>query len=90
MDPVWLLEKFREHGVEIGHSLLDLIYGCLLESASGRMTDVPLLFTVVPHEDRAFYHNLEVFTFPYNFIFSSVPGPLLRDDEELMHYGEVV
>ena len=39
---------------------------------------------------RAFYHHLEVVTFFSDFVFSFVPGPFLRADEDLGRYGEVV
>ena len=50
------------------------------------MKDGHLQFPVVTHEDRAFAHYLEVGTFPSNFVFSSVLGPFIRDDEERGHY----
>ena len=50
----------------------------------------PLKFTVVPHENKAFSHHLEVDPFPYDFILSSVPGPFLRSDEELGCSRELV
>ena len=46
------------------------------------MKDGPLLFPVVPHEDRAFSHQLEVVPFPSDFVLSSVLGPFLRAGEE--------
>ena len=54
------------------------------------MTFGPLWFTVVPHEDRAFYHHLEVDPFTSDFVFYSVLGPFMRDDEELGRSGEEV
>ena len=39
---------------------------------------------------RAFYHHLEVVTFFSDFVFSFVPGPFLRADEDLGRYMEVV
>ena len=37
-----------------------------------------------------FDHQLEVGPFPSDFIFSSVPGPLLRADKELVSTREVL
>ena len=54
------------------------------------MKDGPLGFKIVPHKDRAFYCHLEVGPLPSNFIFPSVPGPFLRDDEEFGRPREVV
>ena len=54
------------------------------------MKDGPLLFPVVLHEDRAFYHHLEVGPLTSNFVLSSSLGPFLRADEELGRSGEVV
>ena len=54
------------------------------------MKDGPLGFTVVPHKDRAFYHQLELGPLPSDFTPSSVSGPFLRADEELGHSREVV
>ena len=87
---VWFREKFCKHTVEVGKYLLDLIYGHLWEIVSGSMKNVPLWFTVVTHEDRAFYNHLEVGTFPSNFILSSIPGPFIRANEELGCYKEWV
>ena len=64
-----------------------MIYGRLWESASGSMKYGPLKFTVVTHKDGAFYHHLEVGTLPSEFLFSSVLGSFIRDDEELEHSG---
>ena len=50
----------------------------------------PLVFTVIPHEDRAFPHHHEVVTYPSNFIFPYVLVPLLRADEELGSPRELV
>ena len=52
------------------------------------MKDGPLLFHVVPREDRSFAHHFEVGTFPSEFIFSSVPGPFLRGDGGLVAPGK--
>ena len=84
---VWTLS---ERAVELGQTLLALIYGGLWESSCGRMKDCPLSFTVVPHKDRAFSHHLEVGPFPSDFFFSSVLGPFLRAGEEIGSSGEVV
>ena len=59
-------------------------------SASRGMKDGPLVFPVFSHKDRAFSHHLEVGPFPSDFIFSSVPGPFLRSDEELGRSREAV
>ena len=83
VDLLRLLENFRKHSVELGYSLLTLIYGHLQESAYMSVKYGPLIFHVFPHKDSAFSHHLEVGIFPSNFIFSSVPGPLLRVDEFL-------
>ena len=90
MDPVQLLEKFYEHAVELGQSLLNLIYVCLWESSSRIMEDGPLVFSIVPHKDGTFYHQLEVVPFPSDFIFPSVPVPFLRADDELGILREVL
>ena len=90
MVPVWLLEKIYEHAVELGQYLLALIYGCLWESASGSMKDVPLWFLVVPLADKLFSYHIEVGPFHFNFIFSSFPGTFLRANEDLGRYMEVV
>ena len=50
----------------------------------------PLWFPVVPHKDREFPHNLEVGTFPSDFIFPSLPGPFLRADEDLGCTREII
>ena len=54
------------------------------------MKDYPFLFTVVPHEDRAFSHHLEVGPLPSYFVFSSVLVSFLRADEELGSSREVL
>ena len=54
------------------------------------MEDFPLWFPVVPNDDRAFSHHLELGLFPSDFIFSSVPGPCFRDDEKIGRSREVV
>ena len=59
---VQLLEKLCEHAVEIGYSLLNLIYGCLWERESRSVNDGPLVFTMVTHRDGEFAHHLEVGT----------------------------
>ena len=90
MDPVWFIENFREHYVELGQFLLALVYWRLWKSVYDIMKDGPLWFSVLPHKDRAVSHHLEVGPFPSNFIFSSVPVPFLRYDEELGSSREVV
>ena len=45
---------------------------------------------VVPHEYKAFSHNLEVGPFPSYFVFPSVPGPFWRADKKLGSSREVV
>ena len=82
--------KFRKHAVEIGQTLLALIYGRLWESAYGSMKDVPVWFLVVLHRNREFSHHLEVGPFPYDFVFSAILDTFLRDDEELGSSGGVV
>ena len=54
------------------------------------MKDGPLVFLVVTHEDRAFYHKLEVGPLPSDFISPSDPGTVLGSDEELGISREVV
>ena len=54
------------------------------------MKDGPLWFSVVPHEDRAFPHELEVGPIPSYFVFSSISGPILRDDKEPGRSRELV
>ena len=54
------------------------------------MKDGPLLFPVVPHEDREFSHHLELGPFYSDFFLSSVLVPFLRADEELGRSGGVV
>ena len=54
------------------------------------MTFGPLWFTVVPHEDRAFSHHLEVGPFSSDFILYYDPGPFLRTNEELGRSREVL
>ena len=49
-----------------------------------------LLFTVVPHKDRAFYHHLEVGPFPSNFVLSSFLGQFMRAGEELGRSEELL
>ena len=39
---------------------------------------------------RAFYHQLEVVTFFSDFVFSFVPGPFLRADEDLGRYMKLL
>ena len=90
MDPVQFLEKFCEHAVKLGYSLLNLIYGCLWESLSSSVKDGPLWFPIVPHKDGVFAHHLEVGPFPSDFIFPSFPGPFLRADEEFGRPREVL
>ena len=90
VNSVWLIEKFRKHGVALDQTLLDLIYGCLWECASESMKNGPLWFTVVIHKDRAFDHNLEVGPFPSEFVFSYVLGPFMRADEDIGRSREVV
>ena len=41
-------------------------------------------------QGHSIYHHLEVGPFYPKFILSSIPGPFLRDDEELGHYREAV
>ena len=50
----------------------------------------PLGFPVFPHKDGSFAYHLEVVPFPSYFIFPSVPGTLLRADEELGRSREVL
>ena len=90
MDPVWFLVRFHGHSVELVQSLLALIYGRLWESASRIMKVVTLWFTIVLQEERYFARHLEVGPFPYNFIFSSITGPFLRSDEEIVRSREVL
>ena len=47
-------------------------------------------FTVVPHKGGAFTHQLEVGTFPSDFIIPYVQGLFLMADEELWYSREVV
>ena len=54
------------------------------------MKDGPLRVSVVPPEDKAFAHNLEVGPFPFHFVFLSILGPFMRDYKELGCSGEVV
>ena len=65
-------------------------YGCLWESTSRNVKDGPLIFTLIPHVYVAFYHHLELGPFHSNFIFPSISGTFLRDDEELGNSREVV
>ena len=90
MDPVWFLEKFREHAVELSQNLLDLIYEYIWESASKSMKDGPLLFPVVPHKDIAFANHLEVGPFPFEFSISYVLGLCIRYNEDLGRSREVL
>ena len=46
------------------------------------MNYVPLGFLIVLRDDVAFSHHLDLVPFTVNFIFSFVPGPCLRDDED--------
>ena len=43
-------------------------------------------FTLFHTRFRAFPHYLDVGLLPSDFIFSSVPGPFLRDDEDIGRY----
>ena len=54
------------------------------------MKDGSLWFPVVPHEDRAFPHHLEVGPFPSDFVFYSILSPFLSADENLGRSEEVV
>ena len=54
------------------------------------MKDGTFVFPIVLHEEGAFANRLEVGPSPSDFIFPSVPGPLWRDDEELVRSREVV
>ena len=83
MDPVQFLENLRKYSVELGYFLQNLIYGRLWESESRIVKDGPLAFLVVPHNNGAFSHYLEVGPFSSEFIFTSVPIPFLRADEDL-------
>ena len=54
------------------------------------MKDGILVFPVVPHKYGELVHHLGICPFPDNFDFYYVPGPFLRDDEELGCPREVV
>ena len=83
MYPIWLLEKFREHALKLGQTVLELIGGSLWERKHWGMEDSPLVFAIVPDQDGAFPHYFEAGTFMSDFIFPPSPGPCLWDDEEL-------
>ena len=82
--------KNCKHDLELGKTLLALIYVRLWESASGSIKGVHLWFPVVTHEDIAFFDHVDAGPFPSDFVFSSILDPFLRSDEELGHSGRVV
>ena len=90
MDLVRFLEIFRKHSVELGYSLLTLIYVHLWDSTYMNVKYGPFIFNFVPHKYGAFSHHLELGLFPSNLIFPSDPGPFLRANEELGRPSTVV
>ena len=54
------------------------------------MTDIPLVFTLVPHQYEALDHQLEVGYFLADFFFSSVLGSFMGTNEELGRSREVL
>ena len=68
MYPVLLLDKFCKHDIKLGQAVLDLIYGSVWEITSCVIEDSPMVFYIVPDQDGAFLHYLEVGPFIFNLI----------------------
>ena len=90
VDLVWLPGNFRKNSAELGQSLLTLVDGHLWDCTTGGMKDGNPSFPVVPHQDGIIACNVDVGSFPANFVFSSVMGLFLRAVEELGWSRELV